>query len=215
MTGVFVGQGQSSSWRRTHTPDGKDTAIFGLPDIADSLIAGLLLGGLALAVIIALVRTIGLRSFSKMTAFDFVITLATGSLLATASSASNWASFLQAVVAILALMTIQVVLAFARRRSRLVTGLVDNQPLLLMRDGVFIDEAMATSRVSPGDVYAKLRGANIQSMSEVRAVVLETTGDISVLHGETVAPELLRHVRGADVGSPPGDLAGHSASEKA
>lgn len=211
MTGVLVGQGQSLPRRDINAQHGKDIAIFGLPAIADSLLAGLLLSGLALAVIIALVRAIGLRSFSKMTAFDFVITLATGSLLATASGASSWSGFLQALVAIAALMGVQVALAFGRRRSHLVIGLVDNQPLLLMRDGVFIDDAMAESRVSPGDVYAKLRGANIQSMSEVRAVILETTGDISVLHGETVAPELLRHVRGADIGSP----SGHSASEKA
>lgn len=150
-----------------------------------------------------------------MTAFDFVITLATGSLLATAASSSGWPAFLKAVVAIAALMSIQVILAYGRRNSQAVTSLVDNEPLLLMRDGEFIDAAMAESRVSPGDVYAKLRGANIQAMSEVRAVVLETTGDISVLHGHGFAPELLRHVRGAtQPGSAP-DATGRSASEKA
>nr|WP_245396558.1 YetF domain-containing protein [Jiella sonneratiae] len=133
-----------------------------------------------------------------MTAFDFVITLATGSLLATAASSSDWPAFLKAVVAIAALMAVQVALAFGRRRSSAVTAVVDNEPMLLMRDGAFIDAAMAESRVSPGDVYAKLRGANIQSMEEVRAVVLETSGDISVLHGKGFAPELLRHVRGAE-----------------
>lgn len=150
-----------------------------------------------------------------MTAFDFIITLATGSLVATAASAADWSAFLKAVVAIVALMSIQVILAFGRRNSRAVTTLVDNEPLLLMRDGVFIDAAMAESRVSPGDVYAKLRGANIQAMSEVRAVVLETTGDISVLHGHDFAPELLRHVRGAEEAGFEFDDEARSASSKA
>ena len=193
----------------------REALIFGLSPTADAIVGGIVLGAIALFWIILLVRMIGLRSFSKMTAFDFVITLATGSLLATAASSSDWTGFLRAVVAIGALMTVQVVLAFGRRRSEAVTAVVDNEPLLLMRDGVFIDAAMAESRVSPGDVYAKLRGAGIQSMDDVRAVVLETTGDISVLHGKTLAPELLRHVRGAQEAGFDVESGGQSASRKA
>ncbi|NDW04553.1 DUF421 domain-containing protein [Jiella sp. 40Bstr34] len=189
--------------------------MFGLPPVPDAILGGILLAAIALCAVIVLARTIGLRSFSKMTAFDFIITLATGSLVATAASSVDWSAFLKAVVAIAALMSIQVVLAYGRRNSRAVTTLVDNEPLLLMRDGVFIDAAMAESRVSPGDVYAKLRGANIQAMSEVRAVVLETTGDISVLHGHDFAPELLRHVRGAEKAGPRHDDEARSASSKA
>ncbi|MBP0617333.1 DUF421 domain-containing protein [Jiella mangrovi] len=178
-----------------------------MPPVPDAVLGGIILAAIALAAVIALVRVIGLRSFSKMTAFDFVITLATGSLLASAATTSDWPAFLKAVVAIAVLMGIQVALAFGRRRSRTITAVVDNDPLLLMRDGSFIDAAMAESRVSPGDVYAKLRGANIQAMSEVRAVVLETTGDISVLHGDRLEPELLTHVRGAE------DIAGAASDD--
>tara|TARA_B000000460_G_scaffold166568_1_gene118309 strand:+ start:301 stop:444 length:144 start_codon:yes stop_codon:yes gene_type:complete len=46
-----------------------------------------------------------------MTAFDFVITLATGSLLATSAVSTSWPDFLQALVAISALMGLQVGLA--------------------------------------------------------------------------------------------------------
>ncbi|WAP70962.1 DUF421 domain-containing protein [Jiella pelagia] len=197
------------------SPTQRETPIFGLSPTADAILGGIILGAIALGWIILLVRMIGLRSFSKMTAFDFVITLATGSLLATAAAASDWHGFLRALVAIGALMTVQVILAFARRRSEAVTAVVDNDPLLLMRDGVFIDAAMAESRVSPGDVYAKLRGAGIQSMDDVRAVVLETTGDISVLHGKTIAPELLRHVRGAAEAGFEFDDKAESATRKA
>jgi len=39
------------------------------------------------------------------------------------------------------------------------------------------------SRVTEDDVRAKLREANVFNYHEVEAVVLETTGDVSVLHG--------------------------------
>ena len=64
-----------------------------------------------------------------------------------------------------------------------------------MRDGVFLEASMASSRVSRDDVLAKLRAANVLSLSEVRAVVLETTGDISVLHGDHLDDDLIRDVR--------------------
>ena len=62
--------------------------MFGLPAYIDQIVRAGVLGAICLAFIILAVRLVGLRSFSKMTAFDFVITLATGSLLATATVAT-------------------------------------------------------------------------------------------------------------------------------
>ena len=169
--------------------------MFGLPDYPDAILRGLVLGALGLAFIIGLVRIVGLRSFSKMTAFDFIVTVATGSLLASAGTASEWPNFLQALVAIAALMGLQVILAIYRRSGDGTSSPIENEPLTLMRDGVFLEASMASSRVSRDDVLAKLRAANVLSLSEVRAVVLETTGDISVLHGDHLDDDLIRDVR--------------------
>ena len=50
-----------------------------------------------------------------------------------------------------------------------------------MYDGKVIDKALNVSRVAESDLF-KLREANVLELNQVRAVVLETTGDISVLH---------------------------------
>ena len=42
----------------------------------NSLLAGAVLAALALVWVVLLVRVVGLRSFSKMTSFDFVMTIA-------------------------------------------------------------------------------------------------------------------------------------------
>ena len=169
--------------------------MFGLPNYLDHIVRAAVLGGLCLGFVILVVRLIGLRSFSKMTAFDFVTTLAAGSLLATATSADSWTAFIQAVAGIGVLMTIQMVLALRRRASDAAGRWMENEPLMLMRDGVYLDDALRRSRVTRDDIRAKLRAANVQSMNQVRAVVLETTGEIAVLHGETMEPELLKDVR--------------------
>ncbi|KPF64566.1 DUF421 domain-containing protein [Porphyrobacter sp. AAP60] len=171
--------------------------MFVEPNEMDILARAVLLTAGALLWVVLLVRMVGLRSFSKMTAFDFVATIATGSLLATAATATSWSGFAQVAIAILALMAVQAALSALRKASRTARELLGNTPILLMRDGVFLDDAMRTSRVAREDVMAKLREANVTDLKAVRAVVLENTGDISVLHGGELDPELLQGVRGA------------------
>lgn len=164
-------------------------------DILDLILRAVLLSALAMFWVISVVRVIGLRTFSKMTAFDFVATVAVGSLLAGASQATSWPEFAQPALAISALLGVQYVVARVRKWSDGFEALVQNTPVLLMRDGEMIDAALKATRVAEDDLRAKLREANVLDLSEVRAVVLETTGDISVLHGEELSSALLSGVR--------------------
>lgn len=164
-------------------------------ELFDALIRGAVLMPLALLWIVVLTRIVGLRSFSKMTAFDFVATVATGSLLANAAVATGWDGFVQPVAAIGALFAIQFALAWLRQRSAAFEQAIDNSPRILMRDGVIDERALKDTRVTRSDVIAKLREANALERSAVRYVVLEATGDISVLHGESVDDELTEGLR--------------------
>lgn len=53
-----------------------------------------------------------------------------------------------------------------------------------------LHENLRRARVPETDLIAKLREANVLNLDQVRAVVLETTGDISVLHGGPDGPDL-------------------------
>ncbi len=169
--------------------------MFGLAPSLDILARSAALTIVALLWVLVLVRVIGLRSFSKMTAFDFVTTVAMGSLLAAAATASTWSGFFQAVLAMAFLLVVQWALALARIRSRRLRNLIANTPVLLMENGVFCEAALRQSRVAREDVLAKIRSANALELAEVRAVILENTGDISVLHGGAVDEEVLRGVK--------------------
>ena len=158
--------------------------MFGLTDYPDAILRGSALGILTLIWVILVVRVIGLRTFSKMTAFDFVITLATGSLLASAASVTEWTALVQACSAILALLTAQVVLAILRRGSRTFQFLIENDPVMLMHDGKILEGALAKTRVSESDVLYEIRLQGIQDISDVRAMVLESTGAISIISGK-------------------------------
>ena len=152
-------------------------------------------------IVITLTRLSGLRSFSKMSSFDFVMTVAIGSIVASTVLLKD-PPLLRAAFALAAVFGLQYGIAWLRERSSDFSGLVDNEPLLLMDGADVLEENLRKARVTKDDLRAKLREANVLDPSEVRAVVLETTGDISVLHGDPdgtpLNPDLLRNVRGAE-----------------
>ena len=162
---------------------------------ADHILRGIVLAAIALVWIIVLVRLVGLRSFSKMTSFDFIVTVACGSLLAGAAQADGWNAFLQSNAAMAGLLFCQFIAARARKDSQAVHAVLQNEPVLLMRDGKILDHALEATRVSRDDLIAKLREANVLEYDKVCAAVLETTGDVSVIHGDDMDERLIEGVR--------------------
>lgn len=156
--------------------------------------------GLTAAAIVwtlVLARIVGLRAFSKATAFDFAATIATGSLIAQAGTRSEWSEFAQAMAAIGAIFLIQYLLAKARWMWSGFQKAVDNEPLLLMCDGRFLEDAMRGARVTRATLMEKIRASGASGIADIHAIVLETTGDVSVLTKTRIGPELLEGVRGA------------------
>lgn len=146
-------------------------------------------------------RLVGLRSLSKMSAADFAMTVAVGSLFAS-TIATKSPSLLLGLTALATLYAGQWLLAWSRYRSRWVSHLVDNEPLLLMCRGEILDDNLEQANVTRNDLYGKLREANAFNFDQVLAVVFETTGDISVLHSDDpnarIDPLLLENVLSAD-----------------
>lgn len=146
--------------------------------------------------VIAYTRIAGLRSFSKMSGFDFASTVAVGSIMATVSVTS--ASLIAGLIGLGTLFAVQVLIALLRRRTS-IEQFVDNRPVLLMSGQQTLRENLRRARITEHDIAAKLREANVTERSQILAVVLETTGDVSVLHGEgPLDPTLLQGVRDGD-----------------
>ena len=141
-------------------------------------------------VMVLFVRLAGLRAFSKMSSYDFAVTVAFGSVLA-ATVVSPSTGLTQGVLGMGALFAVQWLIGWARARWPILQRATDNDPILLMRDGEVLSDNMARARVTLPELRAKLREANVMNRSEIRAVVLETTGDVSVLHGDRLDGDLL------------------------
>lgn len=131
--------------------------------------------------ILAYVRIVGLRSFSKMSSADFAMTIATGSLFG-ATIASPSPTLVMGLFALLCVFAGQWLVAMLRLSSPRISRLIDNQPMLLMAGDEVLYENLKRAQMTESDLYGKLREANAFEFDQVLAVVFETTGDVSVIH---------------------------------
>lgn len=139
-----------------------------------------LVGTLAYLALILLLRASGKRTLSKMNAFDFIVTVALGSTLATILLSSS-VSLARGVLAFGLLILLQFVITWLSVRSPAVRRLVKAEPTLLVHKGEFLHGAMKQERVTEEEIRAALRSQGIPAVDNVEAVVLETAGDLSVI----------------------------------
>lgn len=130
--------------------------------------------------IILLTRLVGKRSFSKMSSFDFAITVAIGSVIASTILPYD-VNLIEGFLGLLTIYILQLILAHIRKYP-IVQSLVDNKPFLLMYGMDIIYHKLRKAKVAESDLKAKLREANVTHLNQVKAVIFESTGDVSVLH---------------------------------
>ncbi|RFN57729.1 DUF421 domain-containing protein [Marixanthomonas ophiurae] len=133
--------------------------------------------------IILYTRIFGLKSFSKMTGFDFVITVAIGNIIAMTVNTGN-PSVLVGAILLLILYVLNYLITYIRYKSKTVENLIENKPIMIMRNGVVLKKNLKKSKVTESELQSKLREANVITLDQVKAVILETTGDVSVLHSD-------------------------------
>lgn len=138
------------------------------------------IGVCAYAILILLLRVSGKRTLSKMNAFDFIVTVALGSTLATILL-SKGTALAEGVLALALLIFLQFSITWLSVRSVFVSRLVKAEPKLLFHRGEFLRSAMKTERVEEGEILQAMRSQGIARQEQVEAVVLETDGSLSVL----------------------------------
>ncbi len=165
----------------------------GFEKLPETVIAALLVYTL----VILYTRIFGLKSFSKMTGFDFLNTLAIGNLLAMSIATAKPGPLL-GVLIIGALYFLNYLITIARYKSTTIENTIDNSPIFLMRDGKVLHDSLQKTKITEAELRGKLREANALQLSNVKAVILETTGDVSVLHTSediSIDPYVLEGVR--------------------
>ncbi len=145
-----------------------------------SLVRVLVVGVLSYAGLILLLRAAGKRMLSKMNAFDFIVTVALGSVLASTLMTKS-VTLADGLLGFAVLIGLQFALTWLSVRSPFVSHLIKAEPSLLFHKGEFLRDAMRRERVVETEILAAVRSQGIAALSSVEAVVLETDGSFTVL----------------------------------
>jgi uncharacterized membrane protein YcaP (DUF421 family) len=149
-------------------------------DSWDNIYRVVIVGVLAYAGLVVLLRLSGNRTLSKMNAFDLVITVAFGSTLSTILVDKNL-SLAAGLVALALLIALQLVITWCSVRSSFFSHLVKTSPTLLVLEGEWRHGAMKRVRVTQDEVLSAVRRHGYGAIKNIDAVILEADGSLSVI----------------------------------
>lgn len=152
-----------------------------------SLLRILVVGILAYAGLLLILRISGKRTLSKMNAFDLVVTVALGSTLSTII-VSRQTGVADGLMALALLVFLQYAVARLSLRWSVFKRLIKAEPTLLFHQGNYLNQAMRQQRVNKDEVLSAIRSAGAASTDAVLAVVLEPDGSFTVIQGNDDKP---------------------------
>ena len=135
---------------------------------------------MAYPILIIFLRLSGKRTLSKWNAFDFVVTIALGSILASVML-SNDVAVLEGLLGLGLLVLFQYCITFISVRVEWFESIIKSNPTLIYKNDTFLLEKMKKHRVSRAEILAAVRSSSTASLDSVRYVVLETDGSFSVI----------------------------------
>ena len=146
----------------------------------DAIQHTIIIGSLGYIFIVFLLRISGKRTLSKWNSFDFIVTIAFGSVLATLLLSKD-TSFLQGALGFGLLVLYQFILTWISVRYPIIQKLIKAEPSLLLYQGKLQHHIIKRERVTEGEVLSALRSQGIAAIEDAAAVVLETDGSFSVI----------------------------------
>jgi len=147
--------------------------------------------------VLLLVRVLGQRTLASLSSFDLAAIIALGAVIGRAILGDTPTLF-AGLLGLATLLILQAVTGQVRRFRR-AARVVNSPAVVLMAGDELLLDNMARSHVVADEVYSKLRLAGVRNRSEVACVIMEPTGQISVLRrGAPLDDDLLRGVVGAE-----------------
>lgn len=140
----------------------------------------LIVGVCAYAGLVIVLRATGKRTLTKLNAFDLIVTIALGSTLATILLSRD-VTLAEGLTALTLLVLLQYAVSWTCVRFQFLNDIVKSEPRLLYYRGDFDERAMRRERVTQAEVFSAIRGSGISDTNAVEAVVLETSGSMSIL----------------------------------
>ena len=133
--------------------------------------------------LIIVLRIYDKRSLSQLNMFDFVVTVALGSVFASVLLVEN-VTVVDGILAFILLLGAQFIITWLSIRWEAIEKLVKSEPTIVLFNGNLLDDSMKSARVSEEEINSAIRQQGIACLDKVYAVVLENNGRLSVINQE-------------------------------
>ncbi|HWA65815.1 MAG TPA: DUF421 domain-containing protein [Mycobacteriales bacterium] len=130
--------------------------------------------------VVVLMRVVGRRELSSLTAVDLVLLIVMGDAIQQGLTQDDY-SVTGAIIVISTFAVLQVATAYAGFRSRTVRRLLEGRPVVLIDDGKLVEANLRRNRLTADDVAEEMRLQQIMSFADVRWAILEANGRISFI----------------------------------
>ena len=140
----------------------------------------LIVGALAYLIMVAIVRVSGKRTLSQLNAFDLIVSVSMGSVLATTITSTDL-TLVDGIVGFAVLAGMQYLVAWMSSKKPSARTVITANPTVLVRDGELLHDEIADNRLVESEILQAIRANGTGDVAEVRAVVLETDGTLSVI----------------------------------
>ena len=128
-----------------------------------------------------LFKIAGRRSLAELTTFDFVLLMIIGEATQQALLGDDF-SLTNSIVVIVTLIAADVGLSLLKRRSSIVSRLIDGEPIILVENGKVLHERLRHARLIEADLMEAARSSQgIETVEEIKFAILERNGKISVI----------------------------------
>lgn len=140
-------------------------------------------------------RLFGKREVGQMTLFDLVLVLLVANAVQPAMTGPDQ-SITGGLVIIATLLVLNFAISFLRVRFPAFNNLVEPRPVVVAKDGKWLDDELKRQELTDEEALAALREHGLENVGETKLVVLEADGSLSVVPRDgNVQHRHRRHVR--------------------
>jgi len=139
---------------------------------------------LAYVGLVLFLRISGKRTLSKLNAFDLVVTVALGSILAT-TLLNKSVALAEGLLALACLIGLQYLVTWSSVRFRWVREGVRSESTILVRNGQPLEDVLRRTRITEDEATSAVRDAGGRTLAEAEVVILESDGSLTAILART------------------------------
>jgi uncharacterized membrane protein YcaP (DUF421 family) len=125
-------------------------------------------------------RALGKRELTEMSPFELIVLVTLGDMVQQGITQEDY-SVTGAILAVGTMGLLSIALSYVGFRSKRAHALLEGPPVVVVRDGRPIEEAMKIERLSLADLFEEARQQGISDLNEVRVGILEPDGKFSFI----------------------------------